>query len=101
MVMGMGVNFQYPMGMSTDMGVIFENRCGCRYSLTRPIAIPRKDGVPPFSTRHDRVGKEGFTPFLYSVRPSRKDGVFPLLYSARPSRRGGVSPPTWHGRVEA
>ena len=38
--MGMGVSFQYPMGMGTDMGVIFENGSGCGYSSTRPQPAP-------------------------------------------------------------
>jgi len=34
--MGMGVSFQYPMGMGTGMGVIFKNRYECGYSSTHP-----------------------------------------------------------------
>jgi len=40
MGMGMDISFQYPMGMDTDMGVIFENRYGCRYNSTRPKSTP-------------------------------------------------------------
>jgi len=36
MGMDMGVSFQYPMDMSTDMGVIFENEYEYGYSSTRP-----------------------------------------------------------------
>ena len=34
----MGTTIQYPMGMGicTDMGMIFENRYGCRYDSTQP-----------------------------------------------------------------
>ena len=41
--MGMGVSFQYPMGMGTDTGVIFKNGYGCGYNSTRPIVIPTYD----------------------------------------------------------
>jgi len=40
MGMGMDVNFQYSMDMSTGMDVIFENRYECGYNSTCPIAIP-------------------------------------------------------------
>jgi len=36
MGMGMGLNFENPMGMGMGMGMIFENRYGCGYSYTRP-----------------------------------------------------------------
>jgi len=38
--MGMGISFQYPVGMGMGMGIIFENGCGFGYNSTRPIAIP-------------------------------------------------------------
>jgi len=49
MDMGMGVSFQYPMGMGTGMGVIFENGYGCGYSSTRlePTPLPFVDEVVP------------------------------------------------------
>jgi len=38
--MGMGVSFQYLMGMGIGMGVIFENGYGCGNSSTRPEPTP-------------------------------------------------------------
>jgi len=38
--MGMGVIFQYPMGMGTGMDVDFENGYGCGFDTTRPVPTP-------------------------------------------------------------
>jgi len=40
MGMGMGVSFQYPIGIDTGMGMIFENGYGCEYNSTRPELAP-------------------------------------------------------------
>jgi len=54
MVVGMGVSFQYPMGMGMDMGVLFENRYGCRYSSTRSIVIHILEAIPGNCSRASR-----------------------------------------------
>jgi len=43
MGMGMGINFENPigMGMGMSMGMIFENGYRCGYSYTRPTPIPK------------------------------------------------------------
>ena len=38
--MGMGVSFQYAMGIGMGMDVIFENGYGCGYNSTRPEPAP-------------------------------------------------------------
>ena len=40
MGMGMGIDFENPMGMGTDIGMTFENGYGCRYSYTCPEPAP-------------------------------------------------------------
>ena len=50
MGMGMDVSFEYPMGMGTGIGVIFENGYGRRYSSTCPEPTPIV--IPRFTTKN-------------------------------------------------
>jgi len=34
--MGMGIDFENPMGIGMDIGMTFENGYGCRYNYTAP-----------------------------------------------------------------
>ena len=41
MNIGMGIDFENPMGIGMGMGMTFENGYGCGYSYTRPEPAPR------------------------------------------------------------
>ena len=39
MGLGMGIDFENPMGMGVEIGITFENEYGYGYSYTRPTLI--------------------------------------------------------------